>query len=218
MEIKRKLIAILIILLLLAIPLSIAQASESSEKVKQTETIPVELVAYQEDGTLSTEKLFLTEQEIVELENVITKIMDEIESSGNWGIIDKIIEKFANDDSTLVGKIIGMISGLKVIKKRSFVVSSGRGIDYNPLKKITFKIRKNVALWHYNSNSILTGRTIILQPLKLNMKILKGAQVGIMTRFTGLYLSISRGFLKESYTMFMGVTRHANGIQLTPPQ
>ena len=144
--------------------------------------------------------------------------MEEIENIGDWNLIDDILEKILDQENPITGKLIGIISGLKMIKKRSFVISSGHGIDYNPLKKITFKIRQRATFWHYNSKSILNGKTIILQPLKLNMKVLRGAQVGLMTGFTGLYLSISRGFLKESYTMFMGIARHINGLQLTPSQ
>lgn len=218
MEIKRKITAILIILLLLAIPVSIAQASEVTEEINQNETIAVEIVSLNEDGTTNTETLFLSEQEITELENNLNKIMEELESISDWNFIDELIEKILDSENPITGKLVGIISSLKMIKKRSFVISTGRGIDYNPLKKITFKIRQRVAFWHYNSNSMLNGKTIILQPLKLNMKILRGAQAGFMTRFTGIYLSISRGFLKESYTMFMGIARHVNGLQLTPTQ
>jgi len=206
MKTRRKIIAISIILLLLAIPMGIVQAGEVSENNTQNETIPVELVTYQEDGTLSTEKLFLSEEELVKLKDVIKKIMDEIQNSGDW------------KDNTMNGKIRGILSGLKIINKRAFVISSGHGMDLNPLKRITLKIRKNAAFWNYNSNSLMEGRTIIIRPLRLDMKVLKGAQAGLMTRFVGIYLSVSRGFLKESYTMFMGATRHINGIQFTPSQ
>ena len=63
---------------------------------------------------------------------------------------------------------------------------------------------------------MIDDRTIILKPLALNMKTLKGRQFGFMTRFLGVYLSVSRGFLRESYTMFMGTAHHINGIQLSP--
>lgn len=216
MEIKRKIIAILVILLLLAIPASIVQASEISENKKQNETIPVELVIYQEDGSIAIEKLALSEKEILELENIIKKIMNEIEKNSDWNIIEEIIEKIMDQENPIKGKIIAILSGLRIVKKRSIVISSGQGINYNFLKKNSFKIRKSAAFWHYNSNTMAQSRTLILQPLKLNMKILKGAQVGFMTNFVGIYLSTSGGFLKESYTLFMGFTRRANGIQLTP--
>lgn len=215
---KRKIIAICIILLLIAIPISIAEASETSENEQNNETISVELTAIDSDGTLTTENLYISEEDLAELESAISMIMDQIQSTNDLDedTLRDLIERTLGNDNSLLGRILGIFTTLKLTRNRGFVISSGHGIDYTPLKKISFKISKKAAIWHYNSNGMIDDRTIILKPLALNMKILKGRQFGFMTRFLGVYLSVSRGFLRESYTMFMGTARHINGIQLSP--
>ena len=215
---KRKIIAICIILLLIAIPISIAEASETSENEQNNETISVELTAIDSDGTLTTENLYISEEDLAELESAISMIMDRIQSTNDLDedTLRDLIERTLGNDNSLLGRILGIFTTLKLTRNRGFVISSGHGIDYTPLKKISFKISKKAAIWHYNSNGMIDDRTIILKPLALNMKILKGRQFGFMTRFLGVYLSVSRGFLRESYTMFMGTARHINGIQLSP--
>lgn len=215
---KRKIIAIWIILLLIAIPISIAGASETSVKEKKNSAVLAELATVESDGSLIIKNLQISEEDLAELESAISMIMDQIQSKNDLdeNFLREIIEKTLGNDNPLFGRILRVFRALKLTRNRGFVISSGHGRDYSPLKRISFKISKKAAIWHYNSNGIMNDRTIILKPLALNMKILKGRQFGVMTGFLGFYLSVSRGFLKESYTMFMGTARHINGIQLSP--
>lgn len=218
MVMKRKAMAIFVILLLLALSVGIAQAGEVSEYEQNPETISVELVAANPDGTQTTENIHITQEQLTQLENAISKIMDKIQSINNpdENTIRDIIEKILQNENSLIGRILGIFTTLKLSKNRGFVISSGRGIDFTPLNKISFKISKKAAVWHYNSNGMIGGRTIIVKPLALNMRILRGTQFGVMTRFVGVYLSVSQGFLRNCYTMFMGTARHINGMQLIP--
>ena len=216
MKTKRKIMAIWVILLLVAIHFSIAQASETT--TDNNETISVELVTVAPDGSLAIENLLISEEELAELESAIAMIMDQIQSIDNLdgGALRDLIERILGRDNSLFGRILGIFTALKLTRNRGFVISSGHGIDCTPLKKISFKIRRRAAIWHYNSNGMIDDRTIILKPLALNMKILRGRQFGIMTGFFGIYLSVSQGLLRNSYTMFMGTARHINGIQFSP--
>ena len=218
MEVKRKMIAIWVVLLLVAVPIGIAGAEETQEDEEANEAFLLELAAVADDGSLTSEHMIVSEEDLVELQNAVSTIMNELETMDafDFGILRELIEKILGRDGPFVGKLLGIFSALKLSKNRGFVISSGHGRDYSPLKRISFKISKKAAIWHYNSNGIMNDRTIILKPLALNMKILKGRQFGVMTRFLGVYLSVSRGFLRESYTMFMGTARHINGIQLSP--
>ena len=215
---KRKIIAIWIILLLIAIPINIAGASETSEKEEKNSAILAELTTVASDGSLIIKNLQISEEDLAELESALSMIMDQIQSKNDLdeNVLRDIIEKILGDNNPLFGRILRLFRTLKLTRNRGFVISSGHGRDYSPLKRISFKISKKAAIWHYNSNGIINDRTIILKPLALNMKILNGRQFGVMTGFLGVYLSVSRGFLKESYTMFMGTARHINGIQLSP--
>jgi len=219
MVMKRKCMAIFVIMLLLALSVSIAEASEVSANEQTPETVSVELTALNSDGTQTTENLQITQEQLAKLENAISTIMDQIQSTDNpdGNIIRDIIEKILENENSLIARILGIFTTLKLSRNRGFVISSGHGIDYNPLNKISFRIRKKAAIWHYNSNGIIDSRTIIVKPLALNMRILRGTQIGFMTKFIGVYLSVSQGFLRNSYTLFMGTARHINGIQFPSP-
>ena len=203
---------------LIAIPFSIAEASETSENEQNNEKLSVELTAIDSDGTLTTENLYISEEDLAELESAISMIMDQIQSTNDLDedTLRDLIERTLGNDNSLLGRILGILLALKLTRNRGYVISSGHGIDYTPLKKISFKISKKAAIWHYNSNGMIDDRTIIVKPLALNMKTLKGRQFGFMTRFFGVYISVSQGFLKKSYTMFMGTARHINGVEILP--
>lgn len=215
MDMKRKIIAISIMVLFLAIPLNIAEASTIT-KTQENEPIILEIVTVDSDGFLNTEEITFYEDDFKELEDAISTIMNKIVSTTdlNWNFLKDLIERLLDNDSPLFGKILEIFSLLKLSRNRGFVISSGHGYDLNPLDKFTFKIRKKVAFWHYNSNGI-SSRTIIVKPFALNMKILEGRQIGFMSRFIGVYFFISRGFLKETNTFFIGAARHINGIQFS---
>jgi hypothetical protein len=102
----------------------------------------------------------------------------------------------------------------KLLPAKTYVFSSGHGYKLNPLKKGSMKIRKILSIWHYSSGKILKDRTIILKPLALKLKILKGSQFGFMTRFTGIYFNVVRKFPQKSYTFFMGSVHQAFGMQI----
>jgi hypothetical protein len=45
---------------------------------------------------------------------------------------------------------------------------------------------------------------------------LTGRQVGIMSGFFGVYISVSKGFLSSNYKFFIGTAKHINGFDLSP--
>jgi hypothetical protein len=214
---KKKILAIGIVALFFAISLSHAEASEVSQTT-ENEPILLEFGKIASDGTLTTEILSITEKDLAELETAVALFMNRVEATNNldWGVLRDLLEKIFGNDNSLLGSIFGIFTKLKLSRNRGFVISSGHGRDYKPLKKITFKIRRKVGFWHYNSNGLIDDRTIIVKPLALSLKILRGRQVGIMTGFFGIYLSVSRGFLSNSYTFFMGTARHINGFDFSP--
>jgi hypothetical protein len=217
MKIKRKILAIGIVVLFFAISLSHTEASEVSQ-IPKNERILLEFGSIISDGTLTTEMLSITEENLEELETAVALFMDRIEATNDfdWSFLRDLLEKIFGDNDSLLGSILEIFSTLELSRNRGFVISSGHGIDFSPLKKTSLKIRKRVGFWYYNTNELINDRTIIVKPLALSMKILRGRQVGIMTGFLGMYLSVSRGFLSNSYTFFIGRARHINGFDFLP--
>ena len=212
MKWKRKIMAIWIILLLITMPLGIAQASETHNNEEKNEEISIEIFSLASDEILKTETIFLSEEELIEFENTISSLIDKIQSAENFQEVREIINKFSEGNKLGIFSIIKALLS-KILAGRTYVISSGHGYKYNPLKKGSIKIRKKLLVWHYSSGKILKDRTIILKPLALKMKILKGSQFGYMTRFTGMFLYVARKFPQKSYTFFIGMARRANGIQ-----
>lgn len=214
MKMKRKIMAIWVILLLVAIPLGIAEASETYEKEQDSENLIVELVSVKSDGGLTTEKMFLSEEKVVELENTLSIFLQTFQSAKNWEELADIIDSSIGTSNSLALTILKSYINLRLSKSRAFVISSGHGFNFNPFKKNDLKLRKDINFWHYSSGKLIEDRTIIIQPLALKMKLLTGIQFGFMTRFTGIYIFVSRRLPEKSYTFFMGTARRINGIQV----
>jgi len=213
MEGKRKVMAILIILLLMTMPLGIVQASNSYVKSEENESIPIEIISLNSDEILTKDTIYITENELEELENTISILIDKISSADSWNSVRNIINNFLEGNKLGIFTILKTLFS-KIIAFRTYVISTGHGYKLNPIRKGSIRIRKRVSLWHYSSGKMIKDRTIILKPLALKMKILKGSQFGMMTRFTGAYIHVPRKFPQKSYTFFMGMVRHASGIQM----
>lgn len=211
---KRKIMAIWVILLLVAIPFSIAQASETYGEEQNVETASIELAAINEDGTIITEILSITEDELAEFEITISALMDAIQSATSWEEIQNILENIPSQNGIITSIISKILSSFKNIRNRGFVISHGHSFKLNPFKKNSFKIRQKSTFWHYSNGGTASDRTIILKPFALKMKILNGLQFGRMSNFFGVYIFIAKRFPQKSVTFFMGTARRINGIQL----
>jgi len=212
---KPKIMAICIILLLIAMPLSIAQAAETTQNEENPETNLVEIGTIAPDGSITTEQILLSTQELTELENTISQIIEQIESAEDMESVRGILESFLGKGiiGTIISSILKLGGGLK---NRALVFSHGRCLKLNPLRKTSFKIRKKFALWHYsNDDKLFNARTIFIKPLAFKIKNLRGSQIGFMSGFTGLHVFISRRLPQRSTTMFLGTARNINGIQLS---
>ena len=210
---KRKILAIWVILLLATIPFGIVQAGETYQTEQNNETVTVELTAFESDEILASETVVLSEEEFVELENVITKLMDWIESVSSWEELENIINNLPVKSGIILSIINKILSKFNLFRSRAFVISKGNGYKFNPFKKSDFSIRKRFTFWHYSNGGRIQDRTIYIQPLSFKIKVLKGLQIGFMTRFIGMYIFVARKLPEKSFTFFMGTAGRINGIQ-----
>lgn len=204
--------AILVVLLLTSIPLGIAQASESLEKNKNCESITIEISNLNSDEVLETKTILLSEEEYVEFEKTISILIEKIQSAKNWEEIKSIVNNVLDGNKLGIFSIVKLLFS-KILVGRTYVISSGHGYKFNPLKKGSIKIRKTISFWHYSSGEMLKDKTIILKPLALKMRVLKGSQFGVMTRFTGIFIYTAKKLPQKSHTIFIGMARRVNGIQ-----
>jgi hypothetical protein len=207
---KKKIIAIGVVLLLMTIPLTIVQAGEG----EKTETIEVEISTYVSEGITTIETIFLTEEQITELEKTIEYIIEKAESIDSIEEFEKIVENLPKNNGPIMTIIFKIMSKFKHLKKRGFVVSHGQNIKINPFKKREINIREGFKLWCYLNNQ--NDKTVIFKPLSSGKKVktLSGSQIGLMSKFTGLYIFIPKRFPQKSHTFFIGTARNIKGISL----
>ena len=211
MEMKRKTLAILMVFMFFTIPFSFAQAGNiNNEQI--SDTVSVEIESFNDDSSFTTETLKLTEEELIDFENILSILMDRVQSAGNLDEIFNILDNFANQNSMIKSIIIRLISSLKNLKHRGFVMSLGHSLKLNPFKKNIYKIRENSKFWFYINGGKTEDRTIILKPFSLKFDILKGLQIGRMSRFFGIYIFIAKKFPQRSTTFFMGTAQRINGL------
>ena len=102
--------------------------------------------------------------------------------------------------------------------KSTFVISQGWGYNLNFFRDSSYKIMmKPLTLWRYydSSKAGTTSLTYISRPENTRASettiLLKGHQMGLMLRFTGIYIYEANTFPKQSYTFFIGFAQYVKG-------
>ena len=216
MKMKRKILAICVILLLVTIPFGIVQASETYETEQNSETMSIELAAFESDEILATETVVLTEEGLVELESTLSTLIERIQSSENWEEILGIFDNLLETKGVVLSIIFKILSKFRPFRNRAFIFSRGHSYKLNPFKNKDFSIRKKFTFWHYSNGGRLKDKTIFFKPFDFKMKTLTGIQFGFMYKFTGIYIFIPHRFPEKSFTFFMGTSARINGIQILP--
>ena len=191
----------------------------ADETTDDQESIILELISSNSDGILNTEQFSITDEELFEIENIISNIFENLEGINDWGQFLEVLKNLNIRQNSIISRVIKILTKSKITQSRSFIISSGHGYSFSPLQKNQFKLRKKFTFWHYSSDERVAGRTLIIQPLKFKIKLLRGTQFGFMNKFTGIYLNIKRSLPEKSYTFFMGMARTARGMDFsTSPQ
>lgn len=213
MKNKRKILTIATVFLFVFVQFSIVEASETKQQEgKQT---LVELAAVNEEGIFDIQKIYLNEEELNEFQEAIERLIDKLEKAESIEKIEEIISNDPISNIPFIGTILSTIFK-KFSLGRGFVISSGKCYKLNPLKRTKINLIKRLSLWHYLSFDGLNARTIVVKPLKFDMKILRGTQVGLMRKFFGIHVFISKPFPAKSSSFFLGTAKRINGIQLAP--
>jgi len=205
--------AIWVILLLITIQFGIVNAGQTLNE--QDENIPVQMTAILKDGSIETKTFYMTEKELIDIQQTISLIIEEIETSGDINI-EKIIDNLLIEGNPEIISIIKSLFNSKSLISRSFIISLGSGFKLNPLAHSKLKIRKRFTFWFYPQEGSIAGKTIFIKPLMLKIETLNGSQIGFMHKFTGIYFSAVRKISQKSFTFFMGTAKNVRGLQLSP--
>ena len=223
MKKNHKTITIGIIILFVGCYFGSVTASELPEGKPQDEGLILECGRINLDGTTIAEKFTLSEQELVELEIILSKLMEELESAINPDDVENIIESALTTEGSfglkhpVLAWILNSLSSYKLPRSRAFVASHGRSFKINPFKNHRSDTYRPLTLWQYSDKWGFDrpGKTFILRYSPFNTKILHGRQIGMMTHFFGIYVYVSQPPPQKSYTFFIGSARHVGGIDFT---
>lgn len=207
---NKKTIAIILTLIFIALPLSEITAANSQNE--ENDKINIEYSILTMDGTQINKDTTINKEELNVFNEIISKIFDAI-TQKNENDINKILEDLKTEyGQNGLFSIISTIAGLRPLQKRVFIISNGYGTKFDLHLRSDFSLRKRFAIWHYIPDTDLTksSTTVIIDPipnvsLKF-IKVLSGWQIGIMSKFTGIYIRIP-GKIQEqiqSQTFFFG--------------
>jgi len=213
MKNKHAIIAIGIVLLFVGLAVNPATA----EKVKneESEAVLLEYFDISDDGAVEKEKISLSDEDFQEFKDMISEIFEKIKNKINSAKLKALLDSF----KLLVKypklrELAVKLIKLRPLKRTALVMSHGTNYKLNPMKKSEFKYREKLSVWRYNSQGTVQPKTYILRPLKSDFDILSGMQMGLMYKFTGLYIYVARKVPELSYTFFIGTARFAKGFDL----
>jgi len=220
---KKQIFIIGVIVLFAGLAINPATAQVSPEGELQEEAIKVEYALVNPDGSITTERIELTEQEFVELQTTLSKLMEELESATDLDDVENIIESTSFQNGIFGLKhpvldwILDFLSSYKLPRSRAYVISQGWGFKMNPFKNHEINIYRPITVWQYSNRwgYDLPDKTFILKPNPFNTEVLHGRQLGMMTHFFGLYIFVTQPNPQKCWTFFMGSARRVGGIDFT---
>ena len=219
---NNKMIVIGVIVLFVGLAIGPVTANEFPENELQDEVVNIECALFDLDGSATIEKFTLSEQEFKELEGMLSEFMEKIQSATDRNDIVNIIDTFFGNKHPVLSSILKPLNIYKMFRNRAFVISQGWSYKLNPFKDNSVEARKPFNCWYYSDQSKfeMLSRTFILRHgrlLDMDIECLRGMQIGMMTRFRGIYIYVARPPPEKSYTFFMGTAHHIMGLDFTLP-
>ena len=204
----------------LFISVSAAPILTAESQIQEEQTIPVEIMSVQQDGTYSTETFKLTTDEITSVITKIQKINDAVTTAKDrFSLIDMLLNLLrGNSNNPLLSRIIQAILGNGLNIDQKFVASAGWGLNLNPMKDMKTDIIRPITFWHYAPMSDamqVPSTTAVLQfNPSFKIKTAIGGQIGCMLGFKGIYVFIPEQYPTQSFTFFAGTARQIINIEM----
>lgn len=219
---NHKMVVIGVIVLFVGLSIGPVTANEFPENELRDEVVNIECALFDLDDSVTIEKFTLSEQEFKELEVILSEFMEKIQSATDRNDVVNIIDTFFGNKHPVLSFILKPLNICKMFRNRAFVVSQGWSYKLNPFKDNSVETQKPFNCWYYSDQSKfeMLSRTFILRHgrlLDMDIECLHGTQIGMMTRFKGIYIYVARPSPEKSYTFFMGTTHHIMGLDFTLP-
>lgn len=206
------------ILAVAALFITLAGAPAISAEESKTPTYAVKLNSIGENGRLIKETFVLSEEEIEVLKFRLNWIFDLLKNQVDMQGVLNILQRFLNmDDYPILSRIVTNILDSKLMMKGNLVFSEGWSMTLNPFNDGDISFMKPITFWSYQESSDMfdiPSMTTIVDLNPFELKTIQGNQIGFMFRFKGIYLEITQPLPQQSFTFFVGVSRHAGAIEL----
>ncbi len=215
MKKKHGIIAVAVVLLFVGLAFNPATAKNTIRN-EENKGILLEYLSISEDGKTLREKLMLSEDELKDLSDMFSQIFEKINeklSINKFQVFLKSFELLVKYPK-LRELVVNFVKLRYSLRTRALVMSHGMCYKLNPLRKSEFKVKQKMSTWRYNSGGPFSSKTYILRPFKSDFEVLNGIQMGVMYKFSGIYMYVARKVPELSYTLFMGTARLANGFDL----
>jgi len=176
--------------------------------VEKTERkIPIELSMVNADGSIGSQIISLTQQQVEELSDLIDSIRNDYNRNS---ILDKIKDFFKRNNYPRLDNLLDM--AFLDLLPGTPVFSIGEGRELLTKYHGRIQAKKLVSAWHYPEwGFTMIWRTHTAMPNQILLK----RQMGLMVGFVGLYLYIPPLIdYMPSKTCFVGSALFAWGISL----
>jgi hypothetical protein len=167
---------------------------------------------YTADGTVLTKTITIPEDVLDQYIDELFRIFEQIQTRSDLSNLEKMIgESPSFSENPMLGEITLNIAKLIPLSHRALVLS--RGECYG-MKRTQMNLKSRLSMWRYSGLPIFDGRTIMLRPYRNDFKLLKGGQMGLMTRFVGLEVYRSHMFPRMDKIFFIGTPRYVFGMDM----
>jgi len=191
------------------------------------DTVTISFV--EEDTVLSTQTLVLTATDLKELDNMLSELLEQIQSAPDYDTALSIIEDYmmkCNRNpklSTLFSFLMKTMFNPREFYSFSpfmqnvVVMSSGYTNNIFSVRGTRIHMHRFLLFWFYSSNSnlLVSSITSIMDPYPFSIKTMTGRQVGLLRGFTGVYITQHSNMANKDYTYFMGHARCVLGYDFS---
>lgn len=220
---KKQLLVLGVLVLFFGLTLNPVVAEYAPENKIEEEKITVGYSMVNNDGSVANEIITLTKSELSELQTNLNILMSQIETAEDSRDLDKIVNTLAYQggffglNHPILQWILNFLSFYKLPRTRSLVISQGHGYKLNIFRNHKIDFYRPLTVWQYADQwgFDLPDKTLVLKRTPLNLKIMHGSQIGIMTHFFGLYIFVSQPNPQKCWTFFIGSARRVVGIDFT---
>jgi hypothetical protein len=206
------------ILAVAALFVSLSMAPVITAEKETKSMYAVNFTSVKENGRIIKDTLILNEEEVNVLKNRLSSLLELLKNQDESDDIMKLLLNFMNlDEYPILSRIISNLFNSELLMKGNLVFSEGWSMTLNPFNDGDISFMKPITLWRYQDASDMfqvPSMTAIIDLNPFELKTIEGSQFGFMFRFKGIYLEITQPLPQQSFTFFLGVSRHATAFEL----